>query len=70
MRDLSIEVRIYLGEELYYHRELPEALEQAFGDHYVNIDAQVHTGSVTSAETRKAVAQAIYDKMKDLGYIA
>ena len=45
-------------------------MKQAFGDHYVNVDAQVHTGSVTSAETRKAVAQALYDKMKELGYIA
>ena len=52
------------------HQTYDNAMKQAFSDHYVNVDAQVHTGSVTSAETRKAVAQAIYDKMKDLGYIA
>ena len=44
-------------------------MKQAFGDHYVNIDAQVHTGSVISEETRKAVAQALYNKMKELRYI-
>ncbi|MCI6638958.1 MAG: hypothetical protein SOT60_09775 [Bilifractor sp.] len=52
------------------HQSYDNAMKQAFGDHYVNVDAQVHTGSVTSAETRKAVAQALYDKMKELGYIA
>ena len=51
------------------HQTYDNAMKQAFGDHYVNIDAQVHTGSVTSEETRKAVAQALYDKMKELGYI-
>lgn len=51
------------------HQTYDNAMKQAFGDHYVNIDAQVHTGSVTSEETRKAVAQALYNKMKELGYI-
>lgn len=52
------------------HQNYDSAMKQAFGDHYVNIDAQVHTGSVTSAETRQAVAPALYDKMKELGYIS
>lgn len=50
-------------------RDYDTAMIAAFGEHFVNVDAQVHTGDVTSAETREAIAGAICDKMTELGYV-
>ena len=45
-----------------------KAMEEAWGDHYLGLNGRISVGAV-SDEGRQAIAEALFDKLKELEYI-
>ena len=51
------------------HEAYDQAMTQAFGDHYLGLNSKV-TAALMTNDGRQEIAQAVFDKLKELHYIS